>query len=245
MAYGLIATGADGIFQIDSSLSTTVQLAVHSSGTVAASGTVTGLTATDIVFANVTSTQCSAASANQGKVEVIYNSAGTIATFRYPANYIVLKSTTSINATTSTNAWNTENNAGGYGLQVKNASGDICFDSRYIGRIGGFKITTVMGKNTRNGGTYNPENGAATYSYANNEVQSGTISNKYVAVYGGYYTGNTASGEVRGGFTFDYSGTTNKLYYRGYWASSQPGFGVPVYIPLPNQSEIIVGELLT
>ena len=237
MAYGLIATGADGIFQIDSSLSTTVQLAVHSSGTVAASGTVTGLTANDIVFANVTSAQYSAASNNQGKVEVIYS--GNTVTFRYPANYIVLK------ATTSANAWTTENNAGGYGLQVKNASGAICFDSRYIGRIGGFKITKVMGKNTRNGGTYNFENGAATYSYTNNEVESGTISNKYVAVYGGYYTGTTSSGEVRGGFTFDYSGTTNKLYYRGYWASSQPGFGVPVYLALPNQSEIIVGELLT
>jgi len=244
MAYGLLATGANGIFQIDSSLSTTVQLAVHSSGTVAANGTVTGLTANDIVFANVTSAQYSAATSNQGKVEVIYS--GTTVTFRYPANYIVLKATTSINATTSTSAWNTENGTAGYGLQVKNASGDICFDTRYIGRIGGFKITKVIGKNTLNGGTYNFENGAATYNPAANEVESGTISNKYVAVYGGYYTGTTTNGEVRGGFTFDYSVTpNNKLYYRGYWANGQPGLGIPTYLPLPNQSEILVGELLT
>jgi len=102
-----------------------------------------------------------------------------------------------------------------------------------------------MGKNTRYGGTYNLENGAGTYSYPNNEVESGTISNKYVAVYGGYYTGGTTNGEVRGGFTFDYSVTPNKLYYRGYWANNQSGLGIPTYLPLPNQSEILVGELLT
>lgn len=237
MGYGLLATGAGGIFQIDSDLSTTVQLAVHSSGTVVAGGQVTGLTANDIVFANVTSTQYSAATADQGKVEVIYS--GTTVTFRYPANYIVLK------ATTSNNAWTTENGTAGYGLQVKNASGDICFDTRYIGRIGGFKITTVMGKNTRNGGTYNPENGSATYSQSGNEVESGTISNKYVAVYGGYYAGGVTLGEVRGGFTFDYSQTPNELNYRGFWANNQPGLGIPTYLAIPNQSEILVGELLT
>ena len=240
MAYGLRATGAGGIFQIDSSLSTTVQLAVHSSGTVAAGGQVTGLTANDIVFAHVTSAQYTNQSTAQikGKLEVLYDNTGSTATFRYPANYIVLK------ATTSANAWNTQSAAGGYGLQVKNALGTVCFDSRYTGKIGGFEISAIYAKSAFSGGTYSPDYTGNNYSQANNEVISGTLTNKYVSMFPSHYSGAVGSnGELRNGFTFDYSQTPNQLNYRGFYSTSSAGLGVPAYLPLINQCEVIVGDL--
>ena len=239
MGYGLKALAAGNIFQIDSDLLTTIHLAVHASGV----GTsVTGLTQRDIVFARATSSQ-------NGKIAVNYNSAGTEATFRYAVQWVVVKTTTSTTVTGgSTSSWAAENAAGGYGLQVLNSASPpvVCFDSRYINRIGGFEVTEVHAKGAFPGGTYNPAHTSAPFNYSGSTVFSGTLTNKYVATFGGNYSGSETGGELRNGYTFDYnsgSSTAGKIYYRGYYAIGYNVIGLPQFLNFPNLSEVIVGDL--
>lgn len=234
MTYGLKVTGTGGIFQIDSDLSEAVQLAIRTSGAVAAGGQVTGIKAGEVLIASVTQTQFNnqTATADKGKLEVNFTNGSngtTVATFRYPATYAILSTSNSTAAAAAAEA------AGDYGVQVLNAGAKICFDSRSLSQ--GYNVTQIFGSNSRAGGR--------DYS-SSNKLADGTISNLYVVMNGSsYFSSGTSVDQVFDGFTFDYSTSPNRLYHRGYFfVPANIITGAAAYYNLSNISEVIIGQLL-
>ena len=229
MAFGFLATASGGQFQIDSSLLTTKHLAVSAAGSVSAGGQLT-IGSQELLFVR-------GPSAAPG-VGINFNSTGTVATFHSSqgaTDYILCRP-----ADSSSHAGAI--NASAYGMQIKNASDVVCFDSRTV--LKGLSIVSVIAKNAMAGG----DPGIAGYSVSANTVFSGSAGTfdstnaayrkLYVSCGGAKFTPNVLSGETHSAFTFDYSG--NKILYKGFTSFNVGGQS---QLPYRNQSEILVGEL--
>ena len=245
MAYGIQVDASGGQFQIDSNLVGTRHLVIQVSSAVTSNGGTVTIGGNDRLFVRGTSTY--------NYVNLNWNAAGTVCTFTSPAQYLICRpsdSNTHASVISSTS----------HGLQIKNASGAVCFDSRALEK--GLSIIAVHAKGTLLGGDINghapnqPSVPAYNSPYPNsNSVYIGaagvtSLSSRkiYVSAFGNSASGNPnsqpsvpASGEVHSGYFFDY--TNNKILHRGWlrWASAGgfPGNTIPV----ANQSEIIVGEM--
>lgn len=229
MTYGIRATASGGQFQIDSSLTGTKHLAVSVVGTVVAGGTVT-IGAQELLFVR--------GPAASGGVGINFNTTGTVATFHSSqgaTDYVLCRPSDSSSHTGALNATD-------YGIQVKNASGAVCFDSRAA--VKGLTIVSVLAKNAMAGG----DPGISGYNIAANTLFAGsagtfTAGNAayrklYVSCGGAQFSPNVLSGTTHSAFTFDYSG--NKILYKGFISFNVGG---QVQLPYRNQSEILVGEL--
>ena len=235
MTYGLRATASGGQFQIDSSLNGTKHLAVHAVSNAIAGASIS-IGPQDILFVRGPP----GSGSNAGRVQTNFSvtmsgstMTGVVATFRYPTDYIVCKPSDSSSFTAALNASN-------YGIQVKNASNVVCFDSRAA--VKGLEIVSVFGKNTFYGG--DPQ--IANYNQANNLVFAGSAGTftsgnaayrkLYVSCFGAEFGGSPASGSNQAAYTFDYSG--NKIFHEAFLSTSITG-----QLFLPNRSEILLGEL--
>tara|TARA_R110002153_G_scaffold273998_1_gene446522 strand:+ start:1123 stop:1857 length:735 start_codon:yes stop_codon:yes gene_type:complete len=243
MAYGITVEASGGQFQIDSDLTGTRHLVIQGPvRAVPAAGTVT-IGGNDRLFVRATSTD--------PYINLNWNAAGTVCTFTRAANYIICRpsdSTTHASVISST----------AHGLQVKNGSGAVCFDSRALEK--GLSIISVHAKGTLQGGDINghapnqPSVPAYLNPYPNNNsVYVGAVGGPalsarkiYVSAFGnsadGYPTTIPSQGEVHSGFFFDFTG--NKILHRGWLRWSGGSAFYSGLIPVSNQSEIIVGEIL-
>jgi hypothetical protein len=256
MTYGLKVTSppASGssreIFQIDSSKTQHAHQAVHTKS-VGLGSSITGLTKDSVVFARANSTGTGSLS-NLGWIEAKYNSTLTTCTFKYPVEWLVVKPTKAlVGGAGSASAWAAEiANRTDYGIQVINASNDICFDSGFVNRIGGFSLLEVIGANQKPGGTTSQPSGytgTGQYNLTANQVYSGDLRNKYMCVFGAHHDGVLTDGEVRMSFayTYNYGSTTHgKIYYRAYYSENNSVNGIPIqyHFHIPNYNEIIIGE---
>ena len=221
MGYGLIATASGGQFQIDSSLLGTKHLAVHTKGSVSANGWVT-MDPDDLILV-----RSSATSGTTNGVEVKFSviNGNYRATFRHDTDYIICKPA------------DYSSFPAAYGLQVKNGSGDVCFDSRALSK--GLNIISILGKNTLYGG----DPSIYGYNATNNTVFSGApLSNLYVSCFGAEYAGSVTSGITTSGYTFNF--TTPTILHRGFVSWSSGGGFYNGQQPVPNRSEILLGELI-
>ena len=253
MTYGLRITSppASGssreIFQIDSSKTQHAHQAVHSISS-AVGTSITGLQPNSVVFAKAPS---GSNYPTNGWVEAKYNTALTTCTFKYPVDWLVVKPAKAlVGGAGSASVWAAElANRTDYGIQVKNASSEICFDSGFVNRLGGFNILKIIGTNSFSGGTtFAPSyQGAGGYSLPANEVYSGDLSNKYMCMFGATFNGALTDGEVRVSFQYTYSsGNTGKIYYRAYYSESTSGWpAIQFHLKIRNYNEIILGEFNT
>jgi hypothetical protein len=235
MAYGFLATGNNGSFLIDSDTTGTEHLAVVATGTVEAGATLTKQ-AQDLIFAKPYSTTI-------GSNRVTYNSvvSATGVTFLKKVYYVQLRKAQSASTT------------GNYGIQVKNASNTIIYDSRTS--TSGLKILGAVPRASL-GGAMQPGNGVTT---VNNPVLTGTgfpgtgtrstiihsgdPTNVYVNASSGYYL------MAGGTYPYQYWLEINSAYYdydndrilnQGYFylqSSSSDLFS--------NSADILKGELIT
>tara|TARA_B110000211_G_scaffold230651_1_gene290541 strand:- start:474 stop:1151 length:678 start_codon:yes stop_codon:yes gene_type:complete len=224
MGYGLIATASGGQFQIDSSLLGTKHLAVHTKGSVSANGWV-AMDSDDLILVR------SSATSGTGTVEVKFSviSGNYRATFRHDTDYIICKPA------------DYSSFPAAYGLQVKNGSGDVCFDSRALSK--GLKIISILGKNTLIGGHPSIYGYNAAYNTVFS-VSGTSLSNLYVSCFGAEYSGSVTSGITTSAFNFDV--TNSKILHLGFvaWSSPPSGGFYNGQVPVSNRSEILVGELI-
>ena len=244
MAYGISVVASGGEFQISSELATTKTLVVHQSGGVGAN-TSMYVPITDLLFVqgllnsgNIgggVRIKTNGAPAQLNGAGATYP-AGTIYTFQYATNFLTCK-------TVDNAAFNAYTGVSGYGIQVTNASNDVCFDSRAMNK--GFAITAVHGKKTKTGGV--PFNGAGynkslntLFTGASGSLTPGNAAYRSIwcSAFASTFSGSTAAGYSHGNYQYNF--TDDKIYYDG-WVSAAITGGA---IPQPNPSEILVGELL-
>ena len=239
MGYGLRATAAGGEFQIDSSLNTTVHLAVHTKGSFTSAGGKVVIDIGDLVFARAYNSN-GTLGVNVNRLAETVNGVsypkGRVYTFIAPTDYVVTKPST--NAT----AFASSINATGYGVQVKNYSGNVCFDSRIV--TSGFEIIQVHAKQSMSGLASN----ISGYNASNNIVFSGAsntfnVTNAahrkiYVSLAGAEYHPSVTSGFTQ--MSFKYNSSTNQIFYEG-WLSFT--LFSAYQLAWPPMSEILVGEL--
>ena len=247
MAYGIQVDASGGQFQIDSNLVGTRHLVIQVSSAVTSNGGTVTIGGNDRLFVRGTSTY--------NYVNLNWNAAGTVCTFTSPAQYLICRpsdSNTHASVISSTS----------HGLQIKNASGAVCFDSRALEK--GLSILAVHAKGSLLGGDINghvanqPSNPAYLTPYPNNNsVHIGAAGSPalasrkiYVSAFGNSADGNPnlqaaipATGEVQSGYFFDF--TNNKILHRGWLRWGPSGGFYSGLIPQSNQSEIIVGEMFT
>ena len=240
MGYGIQVTASGGEFQIDSSLSTTQHLAIHEKGSVSAGEKII-IDFGDVVFVR--------ASGSNGRVQVKTNRStevvggttyaiGRVYTFIGATDYIITKPASSSSHSTAIAATD-------YGIQVKNQSDDVCFDSRTLNF--GLEITQVHARNSFYGG----HSSIYGYSASNNTVFTGAANTLnpanaayrhiYVSVFGAEYSGSVTDGILVSGY--NYVSSTNKIYHEGFVAWTSQGGFYNGQVPILNHSEILVGEL--
>jgi len=262
MGYGMSIEGQNNIYQVDSATASTLSTGVYrkaatsgfvtgggstqDGGSTAAGAIISGLASTDLVFANG-----SAPSAGGNRyVSCAFNSGSTTCTFDQPTNYIVLK-------IASHSDWNTfiaGSSADDYGIQIKNTSNVVIFDSRIIEYIGGFEIRKSVPMGQLPGGIFAELTGevaSENYNFAslaNNTFYTGNLTNQWVCMRGAMSWGGVDSddeGFLQHGFVFDYnagSTTTGTIRHRSY---SQTDFDVGGSIDnvgSANSSDILIGE---
>ena len=240
MAYGIRATASGGEFQIDSSLSTTKHLAVHSKGYFTGNTGKLVIDIGDVVFARAYNSN-GTVGVNINKinetVDGVSYAAGRVYTFAFPVDWVRTK------PSTNSSAYSTAIASTDYGIQVKNATGAVCFDSRIVNF--GFDIIQIHGRNTMAG----LGSGFAGYNSTNNTVFAGAANTFnvshashrkiYVSIFGAEYDPNVLSGTTH--MSFKYNSSSNKIFYEG-WVAFNLGSG-DTHLPFQNQSEILVGEL--
>ena len=238
MAYGISASGSgSNTFVIDSNTTSTEYLGVFQSGTFTA-GTEYDYPSDEIIFAKPAQT-------TQGSNYVIYNTtvAGKITFLNNNVNFIRLKKTTGLTGTSGT-----------YGIQVKNASGTVIYDSRKS-FSSGFKITGSTQRAALGGGpqfaaasgtpslTLSSSSGFPGSGSRTNIIQSGSLSTTYMMCAGALSTGKGSANNSFNinQFYYDYAG--GRILHFGY-AAFNLGFGV-ITIHYSNHSDIFRGELIT
>ena len=244
MAYGINVVASGGEFQISSDLANTQNMVVHQVGSVVANESM-HVPTTDLLFVQglLNSGDIGGGvrvKTNGAPAQLIAGGAtypaGTIYTFQYATNFLTCK-------TVDNAAFNAYTGVSGYGIQVTNASNDVCFDSRAMNK--GFAITAVHGKRAMLGGV--PFNGAG-YNKSQNTLFTGASGSLtpgnaayrsiWCSAFASTFSGNTAAGFSHGNYHYDF--TDNKIYYDG-WVSIAIAGGI---LPQPNPAEILIGELL-
>jgi hypothetical protein len=227
MAYGISVTGNNNSYQIDSDTSYTEHFAVVSADILDADTSLT-IASTDLIFAKPYSPTVGA-----NRVVYKFNSVTdpTNITFKKKVYYVRLSKTAPLVAAGST--------TGNYGIQVKNSSGTIIFDSRVAST--GMKIIASKPRITC-GGARQPEATGETpvltgvgYPGTNSlstVVYTGSLSNVYISCQYGQYD---SSREI-GGFYYDY---VNSRILNHSW------FNLPFSIYLKNISDILIGNYIT
>ena len=170
MAYGIEGTTGSGGFLIDSDTTATEYLTVVSSGTTNAGASLTRQ-AGDLVFAKPTGTSSSTAN------RVIYDSvsSATAIKFLHQVNHIVLRK-----------AQSTSPSGNNYGIQIKNASDVIIFDSRTAttgAKILGGKARTTYTTAMQPGNSASISLGSPVISFGgvSTVIHSGNPTNVYVS----------------------------------------------------------------
>ena len=221
MSYGLQVTGTGGIFQLDSETSSTISLAVASTGTTTGNNQqISGDQSGDLIFARPSGTS---------NTHFFYNA--VTRTFSVPATYKFVRAADSGNITAS----------GDYGLTVTNLGGTKIFDSRAIGSS--IPFTNIYQEGQFDGG----KRFASGYSTANNTVVNlssdsnhTAYDNTYILMNAGYYSSGGGADVFINGYYFD---RTNKyIYFQSYVEIS--AYNVPLQNH-PNYSAIIVGSLIS
>jgi len=251
MAYGIDAEGLNGAYNVKSNTTSTEYLVpTLTSGIIdidasAGSDTLTK-NAQDLVFAKPRYSDGTQTS------YVLYRYQGTsIKFFQNDVSYIKLERTAALTAA-STNVL-----GGDYGVQVKNASGVIIYDSRKT--TSGLKITGIHAKASLGGGyQFNNGSGSGT-SYQTtgnglpsqsgsrtNILQSGSIGNTYVSIGGGYTDGLGSSNNSVNINQFYYDFGNSRILFMG---SIRFYIGFPVNnqftVDRENSGEILRGELIS
>jgi len=222
MAYGLKAETANGQLIIDGSSTSYKGFQVVTART---NGFVSNYTAGDLVFAQ--------------------RSSNGVIGANLPTSTFSAGITHHFVARTA-NSFNTNQQSGTYGLQVKNQSGDIAFDSRNSagGTFAGFSIEKVYPPNTLSGGS----SGTAGPATGDDMITNIDPSDYYLLVLGSMYQVNT-TGDIQttfnwGGAYFDH--TNNKIKYVGYLDLVNSGDQGPSSskIPFPNVNTMILAKYI-
>ena len=214
MAYGISATGVNGIFQLNSDLNSTAHFAVSSQGsTTGSNGQIAGYSTGDLVVARLTS--------GSGYMQSRFDLSPP--QFASPTTYKILKEQTS---STATNL-----NGSTYGIQVKNASGAVIFDSRSFAN--GFGVKTIYQKNAFSGG-FNEAGAVPTGNIVYTSTSSADYASTFVSVTGSTGTLNQ--------YYFDSSTGTGRILFSSYInAGGFMGIGT---LAFQNISEILVGDFI-
>tara|TARA_B000000532_G_scaffold158352_1_gene127440 strand:+ start:19 stop:669 length:651 start_codon:yes stop_codon:yes gene_type:complete len=216
MAFGLQATGTNGIFQIDSNTTSTFHLAASNVGTTTTNNqAISGYAVGDLVMARPTS----------GSGTLVFDALTNVTApkFNVPATYYIFKP--SANASTSLNGSE-------FGLTVFNQTGTKIFDSRSFANS--IPFTAIHQPGTFSGGDQ-PSAGAtnntvATYSNLTN------FNKAYVMVNGGQYDN---AGTIIQGFYFD--NTNYKILFESFTFISFANIGS---VPIPQFGAIMAGSLV-
>ena len=214
-AYGLQATGTNGIFQIDSNTTSTFHLAASNVGTTTSNNqSISGYTAGDLVMARPTS------GSGTLVLDVLTNVAAPV--FNVPATYYIFKPSASASTTL---------NGTDFGLAVFNQTGTKIFDSRSFTNSIPFTAIhqpgTFVGGDQPSAGATN--NTVATYSNATD------FNKAYVMVNGGYTQANV----LIQGFYFD--SVNYRILFESFVFINFGGIGD---IPIAQFGAIMVGSLV-
>ena len=219
MAYGISATGANNTFQLNSTLTSTVHFALINQGTTTGSnGQIAGFSAGDLIVGRPTSGS-GGFGASMGSSPPTLNVAGTYKVFRPMTN------------STATNL-----NGSAYGIQVKNASNNVIFDSRSF--TNGFGIKKIFAKNALAGG-YNYYGAVPTGNIVHTSTSSSDYNSTYVSLNGSYWGGTMSAFNA---FYFDSSTGTGRVLFSSFIDFG--GFLGLGTIPISNFSEILVGDFI-
>ena len=219
MAYGISATGANNTFQLNSTLTSTVHFALINQGTTTGSnGQIAGFSAGDLIVGRPTSGS-GGFGASMGSSPPTLNVAGTYKVFRPMTN------------STATNL-----NGSAYGIQVKNASNNVIFDSRSFAN--GFGIKKIFAKNALAGG-YNYYGAVPTGNIVHTSTSSTDYNSTYVSLNASYWGGTSAAFNA---YYFDSSTGTGRILFSSFIDFG--GFLGLGTIPISNFSEILVGDFI-
>lgn len=223
MAYGLIAKTANDTFVIDGSSNTYRSLQVSSFST---TQNFSGVSSSggDLVFAN--------RSPSSGLVSG--NIPATSTLNGYTSYFIVSLST---NTTAFGGA-----PAAGYGLQVKNQSGQVAYDSRLSSN--GFSIEKVFPAGTING---QRSGYTSTAGETSGDIlhQGSDIGSYYLMMNGSLlYSLGSSVDTVLAGAYYEYNGSASKLYFVNYTQYSDPFSGNTNRVGLPNLGTVILAKYI-
>jgi len=219
MTYGINATGANNTYQLNSTLTSTVHFAMINQGTTTGSnGQVAGFSAGDLLVGRPTSGSGGFGASMQSSPPTL-NVAGT---------YKVLRPMTN---STATNL-----NGSNYGVQVKNAAGNVMFDSRSF--TNGFGIKKIFAKNALSGG-YNYYGQNPTGNIVHTSTSSNDYDSTFVSLNGSYWGGTSAAFNA---FYFDSSTGTGRVLFSSFIDFG--GFLGLGTIPIANFSELLVGDFI-
>tara|TARA_E500000081_G_scaffold135498_1_gene148598 strand:- start:166 stop:879 length:714 start_codon:yes stop_codon:yes gene_type:complete len=236
MAFGIQATTAGGGFLIDSNTSQTKYLTVIASSTQNANTALT-IQAGDLVFAKPFNTS----STSQNRVIYDTVSSQTSIKFFYKVFYV---HTRPANATTV---------SGTHGIQVKNNSNVVIFDSRsatsgmkIVGGSSGYAAAMQAGNTTGQAPVGSP---ILSVSGNSTIIHSGNPTNVYVSCNTGFYNvgafGQQGNHVVIGGAVYDYS--NNRIIAETYGGALVSGFGFQGVFQVAGgarNADIIKGELI-
>ena len=222
MAYGLIAKTANDTFVIDGSSSTYRSLQVSSFST---TQNFSGVSSSggDLVFAN--------RSPSSGLVSGNIPATSTLNGY---TSYFIASLSTNTTAFGGTPA-------AGYGLQVKNQSGQVAYDSRLSSN--GFSIEKVFPA-----GTINGQRSGYTQAAGNTSgdiLHTGSDIGSYYLLMNGsvLYSLGSAVDTVLAGAYYEYSGSSSKIYFVNYTQYTDLG-GNTNYLGLPNLGTVILAKYI-
>jgi len=219
MTYGINATGANNTYQLNSTLTSTVHFAMINQGTTTGSnGQIAGYTQGDLIVGRPTSGS-GGFGASMGSSPPTLNVAGT---------YKVLRPMTN---STATNL-----NGSDYGVQIKNAAGNVMFDSRSFSN--GFGIKKIFAKNALAGG-YNYYGAVPTGNIVYTSASSSDYNSTFVSLNGGYWGGTTGAFNA---YYFDSSTGTGRVLFSSFIDFG--GFLGLGTVPIANFSELLVGDFI-
>jgi len=214
MAYGITIEGVDGIYQVDSTTTSTRFLAITHTGSVTSAGG-------DGLF-HLPSNKWDTGDILLAKPNVV-TSTSFFSNFRDPTDiefnvafkYIVLKPTNSTNALTNLNG-------SSYGIEIKNSAGSPIkiFDSRSF--ASGIDVKTVVPHASKYGGDqpYTFGGGNSVDDQAAKTIYTSSASdwpNVYVSVNSGIFLNpSSVTGEVLNGYYYYQTGSTYKILHQAY-----------------------------
>lgn len=236
MAYGFKVTGVDGNYQVDTDNQSGVFLAVKEDGSKSAGQSVSNYTLGDILYAGFDSSTGSATK----DVLVSFNSSGVNPTFISGGDFVLLRPTNTHTAAASI--------PGDYGIQVRNASNTVCFDSRLIAKgmeIIGVKATLSIAGGYPNVLSWNTDTNNIIYQGADLKdiyITTAGASNQAIIASGTPTVSST--GNLMGfRYIYDANGTSGKIKLINAIVST---FGpyARAFTGIPNFEQLIIGKFI-